>query len=949
MMQDDNLIFGGDFFDLEEALKPDSDKLQLREGELREVAVLFADIRGFSSISNLFDAETIHKKMDEIMKMFSKCISFYGGFVDKYMGDGIMALFGAKCASEQDTERAVLAALKMQQQLRLYNALLNRQPGFESVELGVRVGINTGLVSVGKVGEDREGDFTVYGPEVNLASRMESNAPVNRIMLPEKTSRLVARSIAFEPAGAKSVKGFDEPIECFLVVGPKLEASLHRRNHATRYIGREEELGILDNALNFKGDNQPRVIGIKGEAGLGKTRLVYEFEQSHQQQARFLHGACSAISPSPLNLFTSLFEILFRLQVNEPPEAKKAHLEEAWQALTHASEAEEQAALQDIKPLIAFLLEIKTPDERLKQSGADLLNILFGAIDVLINYIVKLTARQAQPLVMVLDDLHWMDEASQRVLENLIGKFSRSANPPDLLLVLMYRLDYVLPEYLSKLTNVREISLKPLNAEQIKKLITIHTKGVQLGEETIDTVIKLSEGNPFFLEEWCNYIEDLPRDELKNFPVPPNLHSLILSRLDKLPSELRLVLHKASVIGQEFFVEILKHIESRLHDPTDIDSTLELLERQSMVLRILGFEYSTYFFKHITTREVAYQTILVENRKMLHQLCGEAIEELYPERKEEFCYVLAEHFQKAEIRDKAVNYTELAALSAARVYNNRQAMQLYANLLNLLSPEAAEKRLAIRMKIADIKWLMGEWKESTEAAMEVLAESESAGADRISFEALRFLGIAAFYKGDLEGAYQRFSLATRLAEKLQDPLLICVATGNLGNWYYQKREFNKSREMHHQSLAMAEKLGEKQRMAKTLGNLGLILVEEARYDEALEMFHKSLQLAETHRYLKERSTALGNIGYTLILKGDMDAALPLLQQKLSLAEEMNDLLEQIKALGNIATIHLAKKDTAAAISSYKVIHRHRLYLGDEAAATKVLELIKSLENPALPV
>ena len=948
-MQDNDLIFGGDFFDLEETLTPTTDKLQLREGELREVAVLFADIRGFSSISNLFDAETIHKKMDEIMKMFSKCISFYGGFVDKYMGDGIMALFGAKSASEQDTERAVLAAMKMQQQLKLYNALLNRQPGFEKVELGVRVGINTGLVSVGKVGEDREGDFTVYGPEVNLASRMESNAPVNRIMLPEKTSKLVSRSIAFEPAGPKTVKGFDEPIECFLVVGPKLEGSLHRRNHATRYIGRDEELGIMHQTLISKGESQPRIIGIKGEAGLGKTRLVYEFEEAHQQQVRFLHGACSAISPSPLNLFTSLFETLFRVQVNEPLEARKVHLEEAWQALEQDADADDILALNDIKVLIAFLLEIKTPDVRLKQSGADLLNILFSAIDVLINYIVKQTARQGQPLVMVLDDLHWIDEASERVLENLTGKFSRHPDAPDLLLVLMYRLDYQLPAYFAKLTQVQEISLKPLNAEQIEKLIAIHTGGVNLDKDTIATVIHLSEGNPFFLEEWCNYIEDLPSDELKNFPVPLSLHSLILSRLDKLPSELRLVLHKASVIGQEFFVEILKHIEGRLHDPTDIDSTLELLEQQSMVLRMLGFEYSSYFFKHITTREVAYQTILLENRKMLHQLCGEAIEELYPERREEFCYVLAEHFHKAGRQDKAIFYTEMAALSAARIYNNRQALQLYTNLLEILGDGEDEHRLAIRMKIADIKWLTGEWKESAEAAKAILEAAESIAADRISFEALRFLGIAAFYKGELEGAYQRFSQAMELATKLQDPLLICVATGNLGNWHYQKKEYGQSREMHQKSLATAEKLGDKQRMAKTLGNLGLIMLEESRYDEAVAMFQRSLELAEANRYLKERSTALGNIGYALILKGDMDSALPLLEQKLSLAGEMNDLLEQIKALGNIATIHIAKKDSAAAISSYQKIYRHRLYLGDEAAAARVLELISSLENQASPV
>ena len=223
-MQNNDIIFGTDFFSLEDELAIQEDKLELREGELREVAVLFADIKGFSSISNLFDAETIHKKMDEIMKIFTKCIVFYGGVVDKYMGDGIMALFGAKKATEQDTERSIHAALKMQQQLNLYNSLLARQPGFENLSLGLRIGINTGLVSVGKIGQSRGEEFTVYGPQVNLASRMESNAPVNRIMMPAHTKKLVERIFDFEHQGSVQVKGFEEPINAWLVVGAKLES-----------------------------------------------------------------------------------------------------------------------------------------------------------------------------------------------------------------------------------------------------------------------------------------------------------------------------------------------------------------------------------------------------------------------------------------------------------------------------------------------------------------------------------------------------------------------------------------------------------------------------------------------------------------------------------------------------------------------------------------------------
>ncbi|MDY0152422.1 MAG: tetratricopeptide repeat protein, partial [Candidatus Cloacimonas sp.] len=815
----------------------------------------------------------------------------------------------------------------------------------EKVELGVRVGINTGLVSVGKVGEDREGDFTVYGPAVNLASRMESNAPVNQIMLPLATMQQVSRNFDFTAIGQKSVKGFNDPIDCYTVLCPKLDSSLHRRNHNTGYIGRKTELNTLQTSLAqlTNTDTSMAVIGIRGEAGLGKTRLVYEFELVNQEQARFLHGACSALSPSPLNLFSSILETLFRLQINENPAHKAQKLDTAFAALLAKSEIKDVKELQDIKPLIAFLLEIRSNDPRLKQNGTDLLNHLSKAIDVLIQQVIKQTAKDAKPLVMVLDDLHWIDEASAKVLENLCNKISHAADQSPLMIVLMYRLEYELPAYISHLFPVQEIALKALDAENIKSLIASHTKGITLPENTIAKVTELSEGNPFFLEEWCNYIGDIPKTELKDFPVPVNLHTLILSRLDKLPPALRMLLHKASVIGQEFFVEILKHIETRLHDPIDVEATLRSLEGQSLILKMLGFEYSTYFFKHITTREVAYQTLLAENRKMLHQLCGEAIEELYTERLEEFDFILAEHFSKAEIADKAKLYLEKAANHAANIYNNAQALKLYQQLLTVINSEEKLHRLNIRMKVADIQFLTGKWKQALPEVQAILSEAKAVGAQALCFEAHRFLGIAAFYQENLPKAFAELAASHSIAIQLQDTLLICIATSNLGNYYFQKRQFLEARKMQSESLNMATTIGDLQRVAKTLSNLGLIYLEEMNFSEAENMFNQSLGIAQNNRFRKEESIALGNLGYAKILQEDYDSATPLLQQKLHLAEDMNDSLELLKVLGNMGNIHLETGNKAQAIACFTRIYELRRYLGDEQGADKVQELILKIQ------
>ncbi|GAB1467518.1 adenylate/guanylate cyclase domain-containing protein [Candidatus Cloacimonadota bacterium] len=940
-MIDDELIFGSDFIDLETKVCPTDDKFSLREGELREVAILFADIKGFSSISNLFDAETIHKRMDEIMKIFSRCISFYGGFVDKYMGDGIMALFGAKQASEQDTERAIMAALKMQQQLRLYNNMLKKQAGFEAVELGLRIGINTGMVSVGKVGSDREGDFTVYGPEVNLASRMESNAPVNQIMLPQATMKQVTRSFEFEAVGAKSVKGFDEPIECFIVLSPKLEGSLHRRDHTSHYVGRTAELAQLQGLLTETENHLSPIVHIRGDAGLGKTRLVYEFELANANRAIFLHGACSAISPAPLNLFSSVLESYLKIQMNEVTELKLQKLNAAFLQLETGMDEEARQEMQDIKNLIAFLLEIKLADPRLKQSGTDLLNHLSMAIETFVRLIAIKAQSSAKPLVLILDDLHWMDEASSRVLENLIHKFS--GGKPIILWVFMSRMEFKLPQYMSKLSSSSQIKLKPLEQQDIKTLLNNFTTGLNLPEDTIDKVIMLSEGNPFFLEEWCNYIESLPEAELHDFPVPANLYTLIITRLDRLPVALRMLLHRASVIGQNFFVEILRFIESRLHEPIDIDATLNGLEEQSLIFRMLGFDYSTYFFKHITTREVAYQTLLVENRKVLHKLCGEAIEQLFTDRLEEFNFALAEHFTKAEIPDKALLYLERAARAAANIYNNAQALELYYKMLSFPGLEAT-KRLDTRIRIADIQWLTGEWKQAVPEVQSILAAAEQLEAKHICFNAHRFLGIGAFYMQDLEAAKQELSKAKALADELADPLLSCIASGNLSNWYFQKQDFGMAKALQLESLQLAKELNETQRQAKSLSNLGMIALQQKGYTEAEQYFMNSLTIAEANRLLKEKSIALGNLGFVKMMQDDHKSALPFLQAKLDIAEKMNDYLEIIKALGNLSTANHALSNLPLALQYLERIHALKLHKGDNDGAEQTAKDIKKLKD-----
>ncbi|MCK9557971.1 MAG: tetratricopeptide repeat protein [Candidatus Cloacimonetes bacterium] len=897
---EDTLFFGPDFLS-EDA---EEQKKSLKEGELREVAVLFADIKGFTNISNLFEPEVIHGKMDEIMKIFSRCITFYGGFVDKYMGDGIMALFGAKKASEQDTQRCVLAAIKMQEQLRLYNKLLNREAGFESVELGLRIGINTGMVSVGKVGQSREGDFTVYGPQVNLASRMESNAPVNRIMMPKRTMLMVENIFEFESHGPVEVKGMDEAIDCWLVLGQKSESF---KSTTTEFIGREEEMMILETAFQ-ESQKGIRIVGLKGDAGIGKSRLLDEF-CARKQDTLILKGYCSPISPSPFNLFTRMFENYFQIKHNIAALQKKELLTSGLKDL--ATNAENPADILDCLPLIALLMEIRIPDPRIEQKGKDLLNHILQAIEILMLAMINQARAQGKRIIIIMDDIHLIDDASAQAVDFILDRFH--IDEPPILILALYRLDYSILKSITGHPSFSEMELKAFDREKITQLLVTYAGSKKLSDETLQLVIDLSAGNPFYLEEWCNYIGNLPKTDMDEYPVPGNLHALILSRLDNLPPNMRLILHKAAVIGNEFFVEILREVESMLRDSVNVESTLGQLEEHSLIMKLLGFDFSTYFFKHITTREVAYQTLLHQNRKMLHELTATAIENVFSSNLDDFVFTLADHYVKAEIPPKAIPYLKQGIDKAAKVYDNSLALKLGCQLLEYSEDDQEKCELMVRM--ADILWMTGKWADATEyiESATKLAVPQSS----LMCEIYRFNGIAAFYSGDFDTALKQFQAGYEVATQIDDKLQICVAQSNLGIWYQHHENYPEALDYHFRSLELAREMGEIQREAKTHSNLGLIFLEQGEGDKAYTAFENSLKLSRESMFLKDESIALGNLGWTCLNMDRLDEASDWLNQKLDLATKMNDKLEIIQALGNLGNVYYEMHDYASALSFYE--------------------------------
>ncbi|MBM3327385.1 MAG: hypothetical protein FJY65_10525, partial [Calditrichaeota bacterium] len=411
--------------------------LHLKEGERREVCILFADCHGFTALSERLDHEVVHNLLDKLMQLFTARIQHYGGYIDKYEGDMVMALFGARAASEQDTERAteraINAGLATLAVLEQFNLAVSQHLKTE-VNIAVRIGVNTGEVTTGKVGEKREGDFTVYGDTVNLASRMESNAPLNRIMMPKATMQRVVQSFDFEPAGLIQVKGKSEPVDAWLVIGAKAEQVRRWQMRWTAFVGREAEMRTLQDQFeqvtarlgtlstsstaSTLSTDKPNVVGLKGEAGLGKSRLVDEFLRQQDASVSALQGSTSRIVPQAYGQFISLIRRRLGISVMDKPDDVKAKLHTGIQSLVHFLDHDDsRKRLRETEPMLGYLLGVQYDDVRLALPPKELQPHLQIAIRHFIEACAAELNKSGLPLVVAFDDLHWTDEPSLKTLE----------------------------------------------------------------------------------------------------------------------------------------------------------------------------------------------------------------------------------------------------------------------------------------------------------------------------------------------------------------------------------------------------------------------------------------------------------------------------------------------------------------------------------------------------
>ena len=654
------------------------------EGERKQVTVLFADIKGSTELIEGLDPEEARRLLDPALHIMMEAVHRYEGTVNQVLGDGIMALFGAPVAHEDHAVRACYAALAMQAAMRRYTEEVRQSHG---LEMQIRVGLNSGEVVVRAIGNDLHMDYSAVGQTTHLAARMEQLATPGSIRLTAATLRLAEGLVQVNALGRFPVKGLADPVEVFDLVGAsairrRLQASAVRG--LTRFVGRQQELAGLQQALERAGAGHGQVAAIVGEPGVGKSRLVYEFVHSHHMQG-WLALESASVSYGKATPYFPVIDLLKRYgHIEDHDDTRTIRAKITGQVLTL------DEALQDTIPALLALLDALPEDHPFLK--LDPPQRRQRTLDALKRILLR--ESQVQPLLLVFEDLHWIDSETQALLNSLV----ESLPTAQLLLLVNYR-----PEYQhgwgskTYYTQLRLDPLPPVSADELLQALLGNDPSLAPLKQLL---IVRTEGNPFFLEESVRTLVETGvllgergayrlAQALPTVQVPATVQAVLAARIDRLPPEEKQLLQTAAVIGTEVPLALLQAMAEVPEEPLRLGLTH--LQAAEFLYETRLFPEIEYTFKHALTQQVAYETLLQERRRALHARIVEALEALAGERVAEQVERLAHHALRGEVWDKALAYCRQAGEKAMARSAYREAVGYFEQALSALPhlPETA--------------------------------------------------------------------------------------------------------------------------------------------------------------------------------------------------------------------------------------------------------------------
>jgi class 3 adenylate cyclase/predicted ATPase len=834
------------------------------DGERKTITALFADLKGSTALIEGLDPEDARAVIDPALQLMMDAVHRYEGYVAQALGDGIFALFGAPIAHEDHAQRALFAALRMQDEMRRYGDAL-RMKGSPPLEM--RVGVNTGEVVVRSIRkDDLHTDYVPVGHSTNLAARMEQLANAGSILVSAYTHRLTDGYFAFKDLGLTQLKGVEAPLQVYEVLGAgplRTKLQVAARRGLTRFVGRQSELDQLQRALAQAKAGHGQIISVMGEPGLGKSRLFYEFKLLSQSGCLVLdaysvsHGKASPYLPV-IELLKSYFDI-----TREDDERKRRE-KITGKVLTL------DRSLEDALPYLFPLLGIDDPTASLQQMDPQIRRRrTFAALKR-----VFLRESLNQPLILLFEDLHWIDSETQGVLDTL----SDGVASAKVLLLVNYRPEYR-PEWGQKTyyTQLRLVPLGRTEAEEFLDELLGTTVGAQQAaplQVLKRLILEKTEGTPFFMEEIVQELVErgvLVHDGVGarlrlgspagQASLPPDLHipttvqGVLAARIDRLAPEEKALLQQLAVIGREFPVSLLRQVITQPEE--ELYRLLASLQHKEFLYEQPAFPEVEYLFKHALTQEVAYGTVLQERRKALHERTAQAIEALYHERLEDHYSDLAHHYSRSGNTPKAVEYLQLAGQQAAQRSANTEAIRHLSSALELLRTlpdtlERAQQELTLQIALgAPLIATQGYGVTEVEHAYTRARElCQQVGETPQLFSALLGLSVFHMVRAEYRTARELGEQGLRLAQRVQDPAFITGAYSMLG---------------------------------MILCNLGELTLAHAHAEQGMALYDPR----QPRSYLDHGVGCLSVAAWTLWLLGYPDQALKRSEEMLSLAQALS--------------------------------------------------------------
>jgi len=869
---------------LTEKILAEKDKI---EGERKQVTVMFCDMEGFTPLVEKHGPEETYEIMDQVYEILIHKVHGYEGTVNEMTGDGVMALFGAPIALEDAPQRAVRSALAIHREMAKFSDKL-KQGREGTPPLKMRIGIHTGPVIVGSLGNSLRVEFKAVGDTVNLASRMEGLAKPGTTYVTEEIFKLTEGFFRFEALGEKAVKGKEESVRIYRVIAPSTRRTrfdVSAERGLTRFVGRERELELLLDGFERAKTGRGQAFSIVSEAGIGKSRLLYEFRKYvANEDINFFEGKCLSYSRGVS--YHPVIDILksnFDIQEDDKDFEIREKVIRGLKILKVNEDS-----------ILPYLLELLS----VKESGIDQIPMSPEArVDRIIKGLNKIVFKSSEirPMIMAIEDLHWIDKKSEDVLKYLLENIPATR----VLLIFTYRPEFVHTWGGKSYHN--QVTLNRLSNRDSLAMAT-HLLGTEhIDRDLVELILEKTEGVPFFIEEFLQSIKDLKIIEkmknkyqlaknIKKISIPSTIQDVIMARVDSLPEGAKEVLQTGSVIEREFSYKLIKRVLGLTEQ--ELLSHLSALKDSELIYERGIYPQSNYIFKHALTHDVVYNSILMKRKKHLHEEIGNAIVKLYKDNIDDHYSILAEHFIGSENYEKGAEYSRLAGKKALKSASLTEAIthkkKRVSCLEKLPRTEDIQRRIIdARTDLAICFLTISRHLESKEAVAPIADLAIEMNHQRRLPGIYTVLGIFSLWVDeDYPKGFKYLNEALKISEQIGDFLSLYFANFFLGWTHSWDCQFEKALQHLNKSLELSVLANNP--VGETYVK-GVIFAINYTFNGKIDLAYQSnkqlLQIAEETGDIFIRSMAYSTHGSTCYFKGLFDEAKDYLLKGLDLCRK----------------------------------------------------------------